>query len=204
MRLYIEREIHIYIYTHMSIFSSYSSFFLCLMYSSKKKRKKTKMSSFFLLLYIEQGRVLLEDLAWRCYCCRRHHHHRRYDDVHVYIFSFQLLLLPLPWLWWCVQVCYSLALSFSFFFSSFFFRFDWRSRWWMLYAVSFSLPCSVTIHFTRVLLCLSYSAPLCSVSMHAICIFLPSHTRVSRHVILHTGKINSLFFFVTLTEHYRD
>jgi hypothetical protein len=40
-----------------------------------------------------------------------------------------------------------------------------------LCCLSFSPSCSVTIHFTRVLLCLSYSAPSCSVSMCAICIF---------------------------------
>jgi hypothetical protein len=187
MLLYIEREIHvcIYIYTYVDIFflSVLFSSMLCIVAIKKEKRWRVLFFSPF-VIYKTRKSFALRDLAWRCYCRRHHHHRRRYDDMYVYIFSFQLLLLPLPWLWWCVQVCYSL-LSFSFFFSSFFFRFDWRSQWWMLYAVSLSLfpSCSVTIHFTRVLLCLSYSAPSCSVSMHAICIFLEQCKRVSRHII---------------------
>jgi hypothetical protein len=61
--------------------------------------------------------------------------------------------------------------------------------------LSFSPSCSVTIHFTRVLLCLSYSAPSCSISMCAICIFfgVVQKSKSSRH--LYTGKIDDLFFW---------
>ena len=142
-----------------------------------------------------------------------------YIYVCVCIFSFQLLLLLLPWSSWCVQVCYSLPLSsrsLSSFFSSYvFFRFDWRSKYWMLYAVSFLslFLLSVTIHFSRVLLCLSYTAPSCSVSMRAIRIFCfkKKKKRIAKRIIstrlsyVEVEKreilVNS---FVALTEHYRD
>jgi len=85
----------------------------------------------------------------------------------------------------------------------------------MLYAVSFLslFLLSVTIHFSRVLLCLSYTAPSCSVSMRAIRIFCfkKKKKRIAKRIIstrlsyVEVEKreilVNS---FVALTEHYRD
>lgn len=108
-----------------------------------------------------------------------------------------------------------LVLFLRFFLRMFFFRFDWRSKYWMLYAVSFLslFLLSVTIHFSRVLLCLSYTAPSCSVSMRAIRIFCfkKKKKRIAKRIIstrlsyVEVEKreilVNS---FVALTEHYRD
>ena len=232
-------HIYIHTHTHMSIFSF---LFVLLFFSSilcivAKKGKKMKTSSRFLLLRLFL--LLLYTTHKEDFWLKTLHDAVIVVVVVIIMVATTISMCIYIYIYICVYVffhfnCCScfypdrhdvyryailcrcrLVLFLRFFLRMFFFRFDWRSKYWMLYAVSFLslFLLSVTIHFSRVLLCLSYTAPSCSVSMRAIRIFCfkKKKKRIAKRIIstrlsyVEVEKreilVNS---FVALTEHYRD
>ena len=147
---------------HMSIFSPYLFSFFWLMYhlTGKKKEEKERwiLVFFFFFCCMEDKEEFymktLHEIAIVVIVAKTMSIY-----INMYIL-FRLLFLPMLFWWSYVYACTGTLLhcrcrSFILFFSlTFFYRSDWRSKWWVLYAVSFSFSYSIPI---RVLLCLSCS-----------------------------------------------